>query len=153
MYCPSCGLALSRQVKYCSRCGSPSIITKEAAVIEVFEERLNKELVDLFWLTVIGLGLILGGLALLKTVNLGNLVIIAYLVLSSLAFTVNFGLSLWQIRRLARGSKEASRAGQIGQLNADELDSVRAAALAPASSVTENTTRELEPRPKERVTG
>lgn len=153
MFCPSCGVALARQMRYCNRCGSQLITAGEAAEIESSENRLREEMVDLFWVTVLGLGLILGGMALItRVLRLDEWILIAYMILSSTAFTINFALSLWQIRRLARISEEARGTIQVGQLDPDELNPMNArAALESVPSVTENTTRSLGPISKERV--
>jgi type IV secretory pathway TrbD component len=119
-------------------------VTKKDPAFKSIENRLRDEMVDLFWLTVIGLGMILGGMALIKGL------LIAYMILSATAFTINFGLSLWQIRRLDGFSKEARGAAQIGPIGANELNPAKArTAFEVASSVTENTTRELEPTPSD----
>ncbi len=76
--------------------------SEEAALIESTERRLYDEGVGLFWVTVIGLGLILGGIVAMKALQLSKVLIIGYMILGSTAFTLNIGLSLWQIRRLAR---------------------------------------------------
>jgi len=107
-------------------------------------------MVDLFWLTVLGLRMILGGLVLIKGLGLSDWILIAYMILSTTAFTINFGLSLWQIRRLNRFSKEARGVAQIGPIDTNELNpTMTRTPLEVASSVTENTTRELEPRPSD----
>jgi len=154
MFCPACGVALARQVRYCQRCGSQLTGARDAAEIEASERRLREELVELFWVTVFGLGLILGGMALIKSVlHLGEWILIAYMILSSAAFAVNFALSLWQIRRLAVMSREARGAFRGGHLDTHELGPVGArAALESVPSVTENTTRTLEPLSKEQTT-
>jgi hypothetical protein len=154
MFCPSCGVALAQQMKYCNRCGSQVLTTRDAAEIESTEKRLREEMVDLFWVTVFGLGLILGGMALIKSVlHLSDWILIAYMIVSSTAFTINFALSLWQIRRLARASAGLKGILQVGQLDTNDLEPVKArAALESVSSITENTTRTLEPISKEQIT-
>jgi hypothetical protein len=140
---------MSQQMKYCNRCGSQLTTTKEGALIETTEKRLYEEGVDLFWVTVIGLALILGGMVVMrKVLQLSDALIIAYMILSSTAFTINFALSLWQIRRLARISEEA-RANQIGRdlKEPDQLES--RPAPEPLASITEHTTRTLEPVSRE----
>jgi hypothetical protein len=150
MFCPSCGVALYQPTKFCVRCGSQLSVTKKDPAFKSIENRLRDEMVDLFWLTVIGLGMILGGMALIKGLGLSDWVLIAYMILSTTAFTINFGLSLWQIRRLDGFSKEARGAAQIGPIGANELNPAKArTAFEVASSVTENTTRELEPTPSD----
>jgi hypothetical protein len=146
MFCPSCGVALPQPTKFCVRCGSQLSVTKKDPAFKSIENRLRDEMVDLFWLTVIGLGMILGGMALIKGLGLGDWILIAYMILSTAAFTINFGLSLWQIRRLDGFSKEARGADQMGPIDANELNPTKArTTLEAALSVTENTTRELEP--------
>lgn len=147
MYCPSCGKALSQKLKYCNHCGA-----KLNAAIESSEKRLDEYLDGLFWITVFGLGLILGGMALMKSLNLGQWLVIAYLIISSLAFIINFGLSLVEVARLMRIRKEERGAGQTGQLDTSELiEEKQHISLEAAPSVTENTTRRLEPVSKERA--
>jgi len=125
-------------------------VTKKDPVFKSLEKRLHDEMVDLFWLTVFGLGIILGGMSAIKGMGLSDWILIAYMILSTTAFTINFGLSLWQIRRLNRFSKEARGVAQIGPVDTNELDPTKARIpLEVAPSVTENTTRELEPTPSD----
>ena len=153
MFCPSCGVALAQQMKYCNRCGSQVLTSRDAAEIESSEKRLREEMVDLFWVTVFGLGLILGGMALIKSVlHLNEWILIAYMIVSSTAFTINFALSLWQIRRLAKASAALKDILQVRQLDTNELDPVKTRAVLDSfPSVTENTTRALEPNSRERI--
>ena len=152
MFCPSCGVALAQQMKYCNRCGAHLITTKEAAEIELFEKRMDSEMEGLFWITILGIALILGGMILMKKVQLSEWMIIAYMIFSAAAFVTYFGLGVWQVRRLARSSKEATGALQPGQLDTEELIPARVPiALEAAPSVTEHTTRTLEPVAKEPI--
>lgn len=57
----------------------------------------------LFWITVFGLGLILGGIALMQKLQVGSGLMVAYLVMSSAAFLVNFWLSLREVFRISNG--------------------------------------------------
>ena len=146
MYCQACGIAFSQQMKYCNRCGVLLVGTSESGEIKPSEKRLDEYLDGLFWITVFGLGLILGGMVLMKKVQLSDGLIVAYLILSTTAFLINFVLSLWGARRIARSSKEAKRVVQAAQVNTNELNPVDArATLQPAPSVTEHTTRSFEP--------
>ncbi len=148
MFCPTCGKALTLQTKYCNRCGA-QLSSKDPDAIKLFEERMDSEMEGLFWSTVLGLGLILGGLALLKKVEIGDWYILAYMILSSAAFITYFGLGLWQVRRVARMSKEAKGDIELAQRDTTELDPARSAVpLNAAPSVTEHTTRTLEPIPR-----
>jgi hypothetical protein len=76
------------------------------------------------------------------------------MILSSTAFVINLGLSLWQIRRLAGQTKEVRSASQIKlqpDLGTNELGpGADRPALEPVLSVTENTTRELGASPNQK---
>lgn len=146
MYCPSCGNALSQKTRYCNRCGAQLISKKKDAGHDPSEKRLDEYLDGLFWITVFGLGLILGGMALMKKVlQLGDGPIIAYLILSSLAFIINFALSLWQIFRMTKDAKKLKESDQIESLDTNGLGPVsEPLSLEAAPSVTENTTRNME---------
>ncbi|HWN08767.1 MAG TPA: hypothetical protein VNO50_05740 [Pyrinomonadaceae bacterium] len=154
MFCPTCGVALATQLKYCNRCGAHLMPRDQADEIEASEKSLRDEMVDLFWATVIGLGLILGGMALIKNaMHLSDWILVVYLIISSTAFTVNFGLGLWQIRRFARLVQEARAGLGPGSLSIEQLNSEKAkATLNPSPSVTESTTRSLDLRSKEELT-
>jgi hypothetical protein len=146
MYCPSCGSALSRRVKYCTRCGEQTNWQE----IEPVEKRLDEYLEGLFWVTILGLGIILGGAVLLRLVlQLPHWLAIAYLALSSVVFLINFGLNLRETLRIARSLKQAD--GKAEESSRDTNKILQAEGATPGESaqgVTENTTRSLEPIPK-----
>ena len=153
MYCQACGIAVSQQMKYCNRCGVQLIGINESGEIKPSEKRLDEYLDGLFWITFFGLGLILGGMVLMKKVNLSDWLIIAYLILSTTAFLINLGLSLWGTLNIARSIKEAKRMVQTRQVTTNELNPLDArATLHPAPSVTEHTTRSFEPIPGKQST-
>ena len=147
MYCPSCGSALSRQMKYCARCGAQTNMME----IGQAEKRFDEYLEGLFWVTVFGLGVILGGAILLTQVlDFSRGVVIAYLVLSSIAFLTIFWLSLRETLRLAKNLKKADVAALGPSRDTNKM--LPAEGSAPSvspQSVTESTTRSLEPAPSE----
>jgi hypothetical protein len=146
MYCQSCGQSLSKQMKFCNRCGA-----QLPAGAESSKERLDEYLTGLFWITVFGLGLILGGLALMKQVGLNDTISAAYLALSSIAFIINFWLNLAEILRIQKSARRELEGAAQG-LDTNELGPAESPlALESAPSVTENTTRTLEPASKERL--
>ena len=147
MYCQSCGQALSKQTKFCNRCGAQLIAGGDSS-----KERLDEYLTGLFWITVFGLGLILGGLVLMKQLELNAGIIGAYLALASLAFIINFWLNLAEILRMRTSSTQEARVLAERPLDTNELgpEEPRLALESPAS-VTENTTRTLEPASKQQL--
>ncbi|HEX8129745.1 MAG TPA: hypothetical protein VF527_11645 [Pyrinomonadaceae bacterium] len=116
---------------------------------------MDSEMEGLFWFTIFALGLLVGGLVVLKkALEVGEGMLIAYMILCATAMMLYFGLGVWQIRRLARSSKEASGTIQPGQVDTNELSRAKPlATLEPASSVTEHTTRTLEPAHRRSETG
>ncbi len=155
MICPSCGNALVQQLKYCNRCGTQLSLSRDtwdAEVIKVFEKRMDSEMEGLFWITVFGVALILGGMVLLTKVQLSQWLIIAYLVLSSVGFITYFGLGLWQVRRLARSMSDAKELPQPQPVETKELTPAEdRTAFQNVPSIVEHTTRSLQPAPKEPV--
>ena len=146
MYCHACGVALTQPTKYCNRCGA-ELITSGGALKHqaAFEKRLEGSLDSVFWVSVFGLAIIVGGSILLKKVGFGDLVILVYAVLSSIIFLINLGLNLWSSVSLLRGAKERNASIQQTPETA-ELNAARPEAfITPAHSVTENTTRSFEP--------
>ena len=68
------------------------------------------------------------------------------MLLSSLAFIGLYGLDLWRFIRFYRSSQETRRGVQVGTLDTKELNRAETRGLTESiSSVTENTTRSLEP--------
>jgi len=133
-------------MKYCNRCGA-LVSQSEAGEVKASEKRFDEYLDGLFWITVFGLAFILGGAVLLKKVNLRDAFIVAYLALSTTVFLINFGLSLWGAFRIAHNEKEAKRVREFAtRSNTKELLPMdEQSILPPVPSVTEQTTRSLEP--------
>ncbi len=142
MYCPACGSTLLRQMKYCTHCGEP--LNKK---IEQAETRFDESLDGLFWVVVLGLGCILGGAFFLtKVLHFSSGLIIAYMVLSSVAFLTIFGLSLWQTLRLARSLKKADVEALTAARDTNKLSPAKEPTPRELTqSVTEETTRTFEP--------
>lgn len=155
MFCPSCGIALTQQLKYCNRCGAALVASRETELVALYEKRMEGEMEGIFWSIVFGLGMLIGGLVVLKkALDLDEKFLVAYLLVCSTALLMYFALGVWQIRRLARSSKEASATVQFGQAETNELNPAQTLpTLAPAPSVIEHTTHTLEPVPRQSKTG
>lgn len=139
MFCPSCGTPVTLELSYCNRCGAN--LKKEDG-----QSPTDALLDGIFWTTVFGLGLIFGGVALMKAKGVRDLLIVAYMILSSLAFLGIYGMHVWLFFRLTRGAKQASTLAQGEKFETKELEAAEARALPePTPSVTENTTRSFEP--------
>jgi uncharacterized membrane protein YvbJ len=149
MFCPSCGVALAQQMKYCNRCGS-HVTTRDAEVIQIVEKRMDSEMEGLFWITVFSLGFVLGGIAVMKKLNLSEALVAAYMILCAVGFLAYFGLGVWQVRRLSNSLGQTANTEALPPADTNELNPANIrASLEPVLSVTEHTTRTLEPIPKQ----
>ena len=146
MYCHACGIALTQPTtKFCNRCGVQLVPTARKDKTAT-EKRVDDYLEGLFWVTVFGLGVTVGGAIALKALEFSSLVILVYAVVSSTLFLINFSLNLWRALGLMRNAKEERRITAAAGSETSELNPARPEAfLTPAPSVTENTTRSFEP--------
>ena len=150
MFCPSCGAALASKMKYCNRCGSNLAVKDLAAkdqveLVKIFEKRMDSEMEGLFWITVMGMAAIFGGSALLKKLQLSEWIIVGYMIVSAVAVLSYFGLGVWQVRRLARRGEEVTSPSLVIEQEPSETRELNSAQPWETASVTENTTRTLEP--------
>lgn len=152
MYCQTCGSALAHQTKFCNRCGTQLAPASNVSLEKTpAEKRLDEYLDGLFWISVFGLAFIIGGSALLAKVGFRDLIVVCYLILSTIVFLINFGFSLFGAISLMRSSKDGRLTMQPGHdviqpgHATRELESPRMEPIPIAiTSVTENTTRSFE---------
>ena len=146
MYCQTCGSVLAHQTKYCNRCGTQLVPTGEKSPDKTpAEKRLDEYLDGLFWISVFGLGFIIGGTVVLTKIGVRDLIVLGYAILSTIVFLINFGFSLWGALSIMRSSKDGKLTMQPGH-NTRELGPPKIESMPiPVVSVTENTTRSFEP--------
>ncbi len=146
MYCQACGSAIAQKTKYCNRCGTQLVPAGEVNPDKTpKEKRLDEYLDGLFWISVFGLGFIIGGTVVLTKVGVRDLIVIGYAILSTIVFLINFGFSLWGTLSIMRSSKDGKLTMQPGH-DTRELGPPQIEPLPiPVTSVTENTTRSFEP--------
>lgn len=146
MYCQSCGVAIAQPMKYCNRCGALQVTSKESTQSERQDKRLNDYLDGLFWITVFGVVLTVGGMIALKKLQFSDAFIVAFLILSASAFLLNLALNMRVVVGILKSSKAAKSLEESPTSNTSELEEMKTAnVLQPAPSVTENTTRSFEP--------
>jgi predicted amidophosphoribosyltransferase len=152
MYCSSCGGAVARSLDYCNHCGARLVNVKDrsrATPAELFPESLIWAIVAVF---TVGLGAIIGLMAVMKeVVHFDMGLIIAFTALSfTLVFAVESVL-IWQLVRRRTDRKDNTDVTRIDRQTTKELDAVPVRALPdPVPSVTEQTTRAFEPVYNER---
>lgn len=152
MYCQACGNAIAHKTKYCNRCGAQLVPTGEVSPDKTpAEKRLDEYLDGLFWISVFGLGFIIGGTLVLSKSGVRDLIVLGYAILSTIVFLINFGFSLWGAISIMRSSKDSKLTMQPGH-ETRELGPPKIEPLPiPVPSVTENTTRSFEPLEQKRV--
>jgi hypothetical protein len=148
MYCSSCGSAVPQNLSFCNRCGAQ--INGVPRPAELTPDSLVWAIASIF---IVGLGAIIGLMALMKEDNGGvNPIILVAAMLSFMLMLVIEGVLMWLlVSRGRRAKKEAGDAGRLKEQTTKELAEAQARALPePASSVTEHTTRAFEPSYSER---
>ena len=145
MYCSSCGTAVTPNLSYCNRCGA-ELSPKERGVTGKSEVTLDSLVWAIVSITIAGLGVIIGLMAVMKRVlNFPDGLIIAFTFLSFLAFLGADSVFIWLLLRSRRSDKDDGPMIRWKGLPTSDLDDKQARALPePASSVTGNTTRTLE---------
>lgn len=143
MYCPECGAESSRPTKFCVRCGA-ALKPVEESVFEKTKERFDEYLEGLFWTAFLGIGLVMGGAVAFQVIlHLSRGVILAYMCLSSAAFLIVFGLSLWQTIQIMREMKRQTETTALPP--ARNTNKMLPSVNDTPASVIEHTTRTLEP--------
>jgi len=146
MYCPSCGIASTPGLSYCNRCGTSLSITKDRSAIKPSQSAVISLMDSTFWVTVFGLSVIVGGVAAMKALEFREVFIIAYMILSTVAFLGIYGMHVWQFFRLTSGGKKSSTTTEVEEPDTKELGPAQARVLSEFTpSVTEHTTRAFEP--------
>ena len=148
MYCSSCGVALVRDLAFCNHCGTRVSGSKDDGVIktaELFPDSLIWAIVSVF---VVGIGCVIGLMAVMKNYGLNDGAVIAF---STLIFLLMLGVESVFIWLLLSRRKEVRQAEQVKKQATRELEPAEQRALPEhLVSVTEHTTRAFEPIPSQR---
>jgi uncharacterized paraquat-inducible protein A len=145
MNCSSCGAAVKPGLSYCNRCGAE--LTEGGRPAR--QQELPPE--SLVWaitaITIVGLGGVIGLMAVMKKVlHFNEALITAFTLLFFLSFLGADVVFIWLLLRSKTGVRDAYRMTRQKGLNTKELGETKARPLPePALSVTEHTTRTLEP--------
>lgn len=156
MYCSSCGSAATPGLSYCNRCGAElNAKNKSGAAMGL---QVPESLVwAIVGVAVGGLGLLIGLMAVMKNeLHFANGMILIILLLSFALLIAAESAFIWLLFNSVRRAKlREPDAGDITQFRGTatkELAEPRERFLTePALSVTEHTTRTLDPVPRERA--
>lgn len=152
MYCSSCGVSVEKGLSYCKQCGAKLSGAKSesaAKASELFPESMAWAMVAVF---VIGLGCVIGLMAMMKQLlNFSEKLIVAFSLICFLLMFVIEGVLIWMLLSHKREAQAAGEAAQLKEQATKELGPASARAFAePVASVTEHTTRTFEPLYRER---
>jgi hypothetical protein len=154
MYCSSCGTAVNQGLSYCNYCGAELNRKPGGAGPKLSETTLESLVWAIVAVTVVGLGVVIGLMAVMKEVlHFNEGLIIAFSLLSFLSFLGIDCVFIWVLLRLRIGDKEAGGVTQQKGISTTELGDTKARMLPePLLSVTEHTTRTLDPVESKRQT-
>jgi hypothetical protein len=148
MYCPVCGAESTQGLNYCKRCGAG--LSASTPPIEQTAV-LGKSMVGMLFL--VSLVSIAGFIALFTTVyNLGERsgfdtrALIAIMAFGGATVVGVIGLLVWLLLRLWAGGQSVARSDAAKPILRDYSAPQLPATPPIVSSVTENTTRNFEPR-------
>jgi hypothetical protein len=106
MFCPSCGT--EQQLSYCTRCGTSLNFAQHPDHSEPLEKRIESTVWALVVATIAILGIMLGAMAVMKSVGFGQGLIIGVVALILAILVAVDGMLIWQIieigQRAAAGS-------------------------------------------------
>jgi uncharacterized paraquat-inducible protein A len=146
MHCSSCGAAVTPSLSYCNRCGA-ELKAKGQSPTRLSEAPIESLVWAITAVTIVGLGTVIGLMAVMKEVlHFNDGLIIVFSLLSFLTFIGVDSVFVWVLLRSRMGAKDANSRGQEKVMTTREIGEAKARVLAePESSVTEHTTRTLEP--------
>ncbi|MFZ1699180.1 MAG: zinc ribbon domain-containing protein [Pyrinomonadaceae bacterium] len=154
MYCPNCGNSVNKKLKYCNSCGERLSKAAEIDKDGMPGKMLDNVLTTLFLVVMLGLGILVG----LVAVLLGNdvriepvvAIIVAYL---AAIFGICFILARQATKLIdfklksAQSDNDSAHPQQLRPLTTGQLEEYR----EPAMSVTDHTTKTLDKVPIERA--
>jgi hypothetical protein len=147
MYCKSCGTEVTKELNYCNRCGANLNLTTNVSEQPVRVVRTNGPIWAMAIMVVIGLGIIFSGVANLarRDIHPAALIWIALGSLGMILGVVALFLRHWS--SLIGGSQQTERPAKRNKAIAGEPQRAQlpSSRIEPIPSVTENTTRTLEP--------
>lgn len=152
MHCSSCGKAVNQNLSYCKHCGAK--ISRSNDEGKLSEASLNFILAGILGLPIAGIGVLIGLMSVMKKeIGFGNEIILPFVLLGFLLLMSAEGVFIWLLINRTRLSKETKDNMQLKAVVTKELSERQVRELAePGPSVTENTTRSLDPVRSETTT-
>jgi hypothetical protein len=147
MYCQSCGVAVASSLTYCNHCGAKISSEKTDTLAKTTELRYDSfimsGMIGLFVLGLVAISVLLGVMKAVLQFDAGRLIAFAFLSFFMLA-----GLEGILVSRLFRKGSKAEKSGGSAQSavhTTKQLAAQSQVVSEPVGSVTDHTTRTLDP--------
>ena len=147
MYCSSCGVAIAQNLTYCNHCGAKINSEKTDTLVKTTELRYDSFVMSvmagLFIAGLVAISILLGvmkGILHLETGQLLGFAILSFLVLIGLE-----GILISRLFRRKRDDQKASDSSPGTIHTTKELEAQSRVIMEPVDSVTDHTTRTLDP--------
>ena len=152
MYCSSCGVAVTQNLTYCNHCGAKLNDEKNGRLVKKteleYESFVMSMIVALFVFGMVAISIFTGVMKAVLHFEFGPLVAFAFL--SFLVMITLEGVLISRLFRRKRKSDDLSDQGRLGTHVTRELAEKSRLTTEPVSSVTDHTTRTLDPIYSER---
>ena len=149
MYCHTCGARLPQALSYCNHCGANLETLKDQGQAGTAGTAIETLLWVIVGTTITLLGMALGALVLMGNGVINERLGTAFVIVTFVTLLVSEGVLVWRLLHLNRGAEETRTVPPLNGLSTEKPDPLTARALQehhePVSSVTEQTTRALEP--------
>src|SRR5436190_8072974 len=151
MYCSSCSAVVPEGLSYCNNCGAKLRGEKGASPTKSSEVKPESLVWGMVAVLVFGFAAIVFLLMAMKMVGLNVGQILAFMILSFLIMLLVEGVFIWQFVRRKPGAEGTGDTALAKGQAMKQLDAAQSRILPePVPSVTEHTTRTLEPIYSER---
>lgn len=154
MYCSTCGGAINRGLSYCNHCGARTSGEQATGKNELSETSFNLLVSALIAIPIVGLGIIMGLLVLMKReMGLANDLVFAVLAMSFLLLLTSEGALFWLLLSSTKRRKKSENVQpnnvELKDVEIKSLNEARQGGIYdPIQTVTEHTTRSLDATPK-----
>ena len=147
MYCSTCGVAVAQGLSYCNYCGAKLGGAKDvqaAGSPEVKPELLVSAMTAGLILGLVAIAMLVGVLRVVAGFDLS--IVLAVTIFSFLLLLMVEGVIIGLLLKGRRGTKPAGDTGRLKEQTTRELGEAQSRVLPePVPSVTEHTTRTLDP--------
>jgi hypothetical protein len=147
MYCSSCGVAVTQNLTYCNHCGAKLVDEKNGSLAKTtelqYETFAMTMIVALFVCGMVAISIFAGIMKAILHFEFGPL--IALVFLSFLVMIALEGVLISRLFRRKRKSDDLSDQGRLGTHVTKELAEQARVTSEPVNSVTDHTTRTLDP--------